>query len=316
MKMPAMLRSTKIFVLLLFSTTAFAQVDMERELHAKFETELKDINRNFHGVLGAEFVDLTDGQKISLNADTVFPTASTIKVAILLELFRQAEQKPDLLKQQRPFAARDGTGASGMARLLSAGSLISIEDIAKLMINLSENTATNLLIDEVGMDNVNRLISTLGFSHMKLQRKMLAREAGARGQENIATPAEGAALMTRLAQCEVPVSKASCDRARQILEIPQDPHPAKDAIPRNIPIAFKWGGLEGVVNGWAIVSLPDRPYVFAIMSTFGEDDGAAAVRAASEAAFHYYSRLARANAYGVRNSLDVVRKERANQKKP
>jgi len=197
-----------------------------------------------------------------------------------------------------------------MAALIGSDSAISIEDIAKMMINLSENTATNLIIDEVGMDNVNRLISSMGFKSMKLQRKMLAREAGARGEENIATPAEAAALMTRIAQCEVPISKASCERVRQIMEIQQPPHPAKDPIPRNIPIAFKWGGLEGVVNGWAIVNLPDRPYVFAIMSTFGEDDGAAAVRAASEAAFHYYSRLARANPYGVRNGLDVVRKQR------
>ena len=152
---------------------------------------------------------------------------------------------------------------------------------------------------------------------MKLQRKMLARDASAHGTENIATPAEGATLMTKIAQCEVPVSKASCDRVRQILEIPQDPHPAKDPIPRDIPIAFKWGGLEGVVNGWAIVGLPDRPYVFAIMSTYGEEDGAASVRAASAAAFAYYSRLARANPYGVRNGIDAVRKEKANTpKKP
>jgi beta-lactamase class A len=299
---------------LLCCTTLFAQADMPQELRAKFETELKHISENFHGVLGAEFVDLTDGQKITINADSVFPTASTIKVAILIELFRQSEQKPGLLKQQRPFTSNVG---GGMTRLLSADSMVAIEDIAKIMINLSDNAATNILIDEVGMDNVNRLISSLGFTHMKLQRKMLASDLSAHGQENIATPAEGAALMTKLAQCELPISKASCDRARQILEIPQDSQPAKDPIPRNIPIAFKWGGLEGVVNGWAIVNLPDRPYVFSIMSTYGEEDGAVAVRAVSAAAFSYYSRLARSNPYGVRNGIDAVRKERATtQKKP
>jgi beta-lactamase class A len=299
---------------LMGSSMTFGQSDLPRELRTKFEADLKQLNDNFHGILGAQFVDLTDGTKISINADVVMPTASTIKVPILLELLRQSEQKPDLLKQQRPFDPRDGTSGSGMARLLGPGSLVSIEDIAKMMINLSENTATHLMIDEVGMDNVNRLMATLGFKNMKLQRKMLARDFSARGQENISTPAEGAAIMTKIAQCELPLSKASCDKARQILEIPQDSHPAKDAIPRNIPIAFKWGGLEGVVNGWAIVNLPDRPYVFSIMSTYGEEDGAATVRAVSEAAFHYFSRLARANPYGVRNGIDAVRK--AAPKKP
>ena len=312
--MPAMKRGLVILAIALTtSVSSFAQDTMQRDLKTKFESDLRTIQTNFHGIIGAEFVDLTDGAKVSMNADAVFPSASTIKVAILLELFRQADQKPDLLKQQRPFVADPQTAGTGIARLISPGSSLSVEDIAKIMINMSENTATNLIIDEVGMDNVNKLIATMGFHTMKLQRKMLAREASARGQENLSSPAEGAEIMSRIAQCELPISKASCQRVRQILEIPQDPHPAKDPIPRNIPIAFKWGGLEGVVNGWAIVNLPDRPYVFSIMSTYGEEDGAAAVRAASEAAFHYYSRLARANPYGVRNGIDTVR---ANQKKP
>src|SRR5262245_47529972 len=126
--------------LMLVCTTSFAQGELQRELRTKFEAELKNINESFHGVFGAQFVDLTDGQKISINADSVMPTASTIKVAILVELFRQADQKPDLLKQQRPFAAKDGTGGSGMARLLGPGSMVSVKDIAKMMINLSENT--------------------------------------------------------------------------------------------------------------------------------------------------------------------------------
>lgn len=311
--MQSIFRWSALIVLVFFSTNAFAQLDMRRELRNKFETELKKINDDFEGVFGAQFVDLSDNQKISLNADGVFPTASAIKVTILLELFRQADQKPDLLKQQRPFTANAQTANSGMARLLSAGSLISVEDVAKLMINLSENTATNMLIDEVGMDNVNRLIATLGLTKTKLQRKMLASELQAASQDNLSSPADAATLMTRIAQCELPLSKPSCERVRQILEIPQDSHPAKDPIPRNITIAFKWGGNEGVSTAWAIVSLPDRPYVFAIMTTYGLDN-AKAVRSASEAGFRYFSQLARANAYGGRVALEVMKKEREKQK--
>ena len=97
------------------------------------------------------------------------------------------------------------------------------------------------------------------------------------------------------------------------MEIQQPAHPGKDPIPNNIPIAFKWGGNEGVSTAWAIVNLPDRPYVFAIMTTYGTEN-AAAVRAASAAGFGYYSRLARANPYGGRVPLDVMQKERAKPK--
>lgn len=304
-----------LVTLLLFSGTLFGQqqLDMKRELRTKFEVEIKKINADFEGVFGVQFVDLTDNSKIGLNENGTFPTASTIKVPILLELFRQADSKPGLLKEQRPFAANAQTQNSGMARLLSAGSMLSVEDIAKMMINLSENTSTNLMIDEVGMDNVNKFIASLGLTKMKLQRKMLASELQAASHDNLSSPADAATLMTRLAQCELPISKASCDRARQILEIPQDPHPAKDGIPRNIPIAFKWGGNEGVSTGWAIVNLPDRPYVFAIMTTFGIDN-AKAVRAASDAGFRYFSQLGRANDYGGRVSAEVMKREREKQK--
>lgn len=275
------------------------------DLRAKFEAELAAIDADFEGTFGARFVDLTTGEAVSLNADRVFPTASTIKVPILVELFRQAESRPGLLAQQRPFAV-NGAAEGGMARLISPGSSLSLEDIAKLMINLSENNATNILIDEVGMDSVNALTASFGLKTMRLQRKMLDRDSQARGAENIASPADAAALMTRIARCELPVSQPACARIREIMEIDQPPHPAKDGIPRNIPIAFKWGGLEGVSAGWAIVDLPDRPYVFAIMTSFGTDN-AAAVRAASDAAYSYYGRLARANAYGSRVSADVMR---------
>ncbi len=284
-----------------FAASAHAEADLRAQVKEKFEAKLRGIDASFDGVLGAEFVDLTDGQTVALHADATFPTASAIKVAVLIELFRKAEANPGLLQQQRPFAANEHTADSGMARLIGSGSSLSLQDIAKLMINLSENTATNLIVDEVGMDNVNRLTASMNLKSMRLQRKMLESEAQIENRENLASPQDAASIMTLIARCEIPVSKASCAAIRQIMEIPQPPHPAKDSIPKDIRVAFKWGGMEGVSVGWGIVSLPQRPYVFAIMTTYGkEPQSAATVRAVSEAAFDYYSRLARANLYGAR----------------
>ena len=288
-----------IIALTVGTAPLFGQEDLQDEVRRKFEMALSKIDDDFEGTFGAQFVDLNTGEKIGHNADYVTATASAIKVAILMELFRQAEKKPGLLAEQRPFRANEATSRSGMARLISAGSSLSLEDIAKVMINLSENSATNILIDEVGMQNVNDLIGSLGLTTMKLRRKMLDRDSQARGEENVSSPADAATLMTKIARCDLPISKASCDRVRQILEIPQPDHPGKDPIPSNIPIAFKWGGLAGVSTAWAIVDLPGRPYVFAIMTAFGSDN-APAVRAASAAGFEYFSLLAGANPYGSR----------------
>ena len=89
------LLGSAIAALALISTNVYAQTDMRVELRKKFEAELQKLNDSFDGAFGAQFVDLTDGQKISINAENIFPTASTIKVPILIELFRQADQKPD-----------------------------------------------------------------------------------------------------------------------------------------------------------------------------------------------------------------------------
>lgn len=275
---------------------------MRSILRGKLQAELNHIDDSFRGVLGVELIDLTNGDRIGLNDNRVFPTASTIKVAILTELFRQSEHQPGLLRKQLPFVAGEETRYDGMARLIGPGSSLAVEDVARLMINLSDNTATNLLIDQVGMGHVNALMASLGLRTIQLRRKMLHFTDEAQDRENVASPADAAQLMAKIARCELPLKKASCAAMLQILEIPKTPFPATDPIPEDVPIAFKPGWLEGVLNGWGIVELPGRPYVFAIMTTFGTDN-AVTVRAASAAAFNYFSRLAHANRYGARVSL-------------
>ena len=230
------------FFLLSAPAMGQAQTDPHKDLRAKLEAKLAEINQDFAGSFGAVFVDLTDNSTIQVNPNMVLATASTIKVPILIELFRREDAKPGFLKEQRPYGISEGLGGGGMARLISKDSSLSLEDTAKLMINLSENNATNILIDELGMESVNKLITGMGLKSMRLQRKMLDREAQASGRENISSAADAAVLMTRIARCDLPVSKDACDRLRAVMEIPQPDHPGKDPIPNNVPIAFKWGG--------------------------------------------------------------------------
>ncbi len=185
-------------------------------------------------------------------------------------------------------------------------STLSLEDLAVLMITLSDNTATNRLIDEVGMAAVNRTLGDMGFTRTKLQRKMIQPEASLRGEENVSTPAEAAEIMVRLARCELPLSRASCDRVRQILEIPKE-GAVRQPVPGSVRIAFKPGSLEGVATVWACVELPDRPYVLVVMTNYG-GDGEEAVRRASEVAYGYFTKLARATPYGTRVSPEVIKR--------
>lgn len=268
-------------------------------LKEKLEVELTRIAQEFDGVFGAQVIDLTDGATMGVNAELVFPQGSAIKIPILLELFRRAESRSGLLKERRPMTDAVRTAGSGIIQHFGDGtSELALEDLAVLMIVLSDNTATNMLIDEVSMDAVNRTMGELGLRQTKLQRKMIRPDASARGEENLSTPAEAAALMVRIAKCDLPVSAAACRRMREILEIPKG-GPVRQPVPGNIRIAFKPGGIEGVATVWALVDLPDRPYVLTVMTNYG-GAGDDAIRAASAAVYEYFSRLAWSTPYGTR----------------
>jgi beta-lactamase class A len=276
-------------------------------LKDKLRAELEALADEFDGVLGAEIVDLTDSSRVGVNDGLVFPQGSAIKIPILIELFRQAEQRPGLLQERRAVTQAAQVGGSGVAQHFAPGSSsLSLEDLAVLMIVLSDNTATNILIDALGMEAVNRTLREMGFRDTKLQRKMIQPEASMRGEENLSTPAEAAELMTRLARCELPVSRGSCERIRRILEIPKE-GPVRDPVPVSVPIAFKPGSLEGVATVWAYVELPDRPYVLVVMTNYG-GDGDDAIRQVSDLAYRYFSKLARATPYGTRVPLEAIRR--------
>ncbi len=278
-------------------------------LAEKLQAELEEIAWGFDGVAGIHVVDLTDDRHFDVDGDLVFPQASAIKISILLELFRKAESEPGLLRRRVDMTDAVRTLGSGVLfHLTDGGSSLSLEDYAIYMIVYSDNTATNVLIDALGMDAINRLSASLGAPDTKVQRKMIRPEASARGDENISTPSDAARIMMRIAACDLPMSEASCHRVREILEIPK-PGPVRRPVPGNVPIAFKPGGITGVATVWALVLLPDRPYVLTVMSNYG-GDGDRLVEAASAAAYRYFSKLSGATPYGTRVPLDVKRRVR------
>jgi beta-lactamase class A len=297
----------------LAAAPAAAQAPHRAILKEKLVQELTRISNDFDGVMGVEVVDLTDSSRIGVNENLVFPQGSAIKIPILLELFRRADRDPSLLGSRHSISKATRTGGSGVLQLFTAGgSELSNEDLAILMITLSDNGATNILIDALGMDSVNRTMASLGLKQTKLQRRMITPASSARGEENISTPAEAATVMARLSRCELPLSKKSCDRVREILELPKS-EAVRSVIPDDIAVASKPGGIVGVSTSWALVELPDRPFVITVMTNYGGGDGDTAIREAAKAALAYFTRLQRATPYGTRVPRSVFEATRTRQ---
>ncbi len=303
------MRTLLVAATLLFGTTAFlAAQDEHREiLRGKLQAELERIVDEYEGVAGLHIYDFTSGDRFAVRDDFVFPQASAIKIPILIELFRRAEDDPGLLRKRVELNDEVRTGGSGVLGVLTdGGSALSLEDYAIYMILYSDNTATNVLIDELGMDAINALSASLGAEQTLLQRKMIRPEESARGNENLSTPRDAALIMEKIGNCELPMAERSCWRVQEILAMYKG-GPVRDPIPRSVQVAYKPGGITGVSTVWAAVNLPDRPYVLSVMSNYG-GDGGAVIRAVSEAAYDYFSRLAGVTEYGTRVPLDVKRR--------
>src|SRR6267378_6350805 len=165
-------------------------------LWMKLEKSILDIDRTLDGVMGVAIADLTDGHKYLLHANDVYPQASSIKICVLTELYRQAQQGKLKLTDLYTVKTADLVQDSDIMGGLTPGvTQITLRDLATMMVAVSDNSATNVLIDRVGMDNVNAMLDSLGLAHTRLRRKMMDLEAAKQGRENISTPRE---MMTLL----------------------------------------------------------------------------------------------------------------------
>ena len=268
-------------------------------LWMKLEKSILDIDRSLDGVMGVAIVDLTDGHKYLLHANDVYPQASSIKICILAELYRQAQQGKLKLTDLYSVNAADLVQDSDIMGGLTPGlTQITLRDLATMMVAVSDNSATNVLIDRVGMDNVNAFLNAQGLRDTRLRRKMMDLKAAAEGRENVSTPNEMLNLLQALYRGEI-LNKEMTDDFFKVLSTHKD-----SWIPRNLPddlkIADKPGSLEGVRNDSGVIFVDKRPFVLCVMTTYlhRERDGEEAISNVALAAWRMFDRLARASEYG------------------
>jgi beta-lactamase class A len=298
-----MKRITLLFVAgFLSSQTLCAQQPLapkERILIQKLDAAIHENEKSIDGVFGVYVLDLATNTSLSLNADETFPTASTIKIAILAELFRQAQQGKLSLNETYTLQFSDLVGGSGIAGSLTPGTTkLTLRDVAALMISVSDNSMTNVVINRIGMDNVNALLDSLGLAHTRLRRKMMDIKAAAEGRENVATPHEISGLLEALYRGKV-LNKQFTEDFFNLLSIHKESYIPR-FLPEDLRIANKPGELEGVRNDCGLIFTGKRPYVFCAMSTYvrHEREAGDAIARISFAAWQTFDRLDRSSDLG------------------
>jgi beta-lactamase class A len=285
---------------------AAAGVAEQRPLGAKDEALLSGLERRieavaagFDGALGVAIVDLASGRELLRLADEVFPAASIIKVAVLAELFRQDQAGAGArLDDAYVVDAKDLVPDSAMLDGMTPGvTRLTNRDLASFMIAVSDNAATNVLIDRVGLERVNALLEGLGLRQTRLRRKMLDVAAARAGRENTATPRELARFFAQLQRAEF-LDRPHLQGVLKTLSA--TPRKSFLGLPDGVRSATKWGALEGVRGEAGIVFATGRPFVIVVLTALAGDEARAeaAIAEIGRAAHDVFDRLGRATPEG------------------
>jgi beta-lactamase class A len=291
-------RRALLFGAALLAATGAHATEKEDALLAKLRARVQEVDARLDGVLGLSLKDLKTGATVlEVRPNEPFPTASSIKLAVLYELYRQAEEgKVDLAALTTPPRPRVGGG--GVLQELGDRVTLTWRDLAVMMMGWSDNEATNLLIDKVGMDAVNRRLDALKLPGVRLRRKMMDVAAAQAGRENVGTPAD----MRRLAETVFSGPGLAPERARDlraVAAVPKD-SPFRKVLPEGVTIMDKPGELEGVRCVSAVVDVPGHAYAVSIMTAYlrRDTDGEQAIRDLSAAVYETFDRLARSSELG------------------
>jgi beta-lactamase class A len=271
----------------------------QKILWQKLEASIQDVDQHLDGVMGVAIEDLTAGDHYLLHEDEVFAQASSIKITVLANLYLQAEQGKLKLTDFYTVQASDLVPDSDIMNGLTPGvTRVTLRDLATMMVAVSDNAATNVLIEHVGMQNVNNMLDSLGLAHTRLRRKMMDLEAAKQGRENISTPREMMTLLDAIYRGKL-LNKGSTEDFFKVLSTNKDSWIPRD-LPADLKIANKPGSLEAIRNDSGIVFVEGRPYVICVMTGFlrNEREGEEAISKVSLAAWRMFDRLSRATEYG------------------
>jgi len=288
-----------LFLYTCLAQTAAPSPGKQKILWQKLEASIQEVDQHLDGVMGVAIEDLATGDHYFLHEDEVFAQASSIKITVLADLYLQVQQGKLKLTDSYTVQSADLVPDSDIMGGLTPGvTRLTLRDLATMTVAVSDNSATNVLIGRVGMQNVNAILDSLGLTHTRLRRKMMDLQAAKEGRENISTPREMMTLLDAIYHGKV-LNKDSTADFFQMLSTNKSSFIPRD-LPADLKIANKPGELEAVRNDSGIVFVEGRPYVICVMTAFlrNERDGEEAISKVSLEAWRMFDRLSRASEYG------------------
>ncbi len=232
---------------------------------AELQTQLSTMSLRAPGHVAMEVQDLDTGITSSVNPSASMPAASTIKIPVMVEVFRQLALGNFDLNTTLTLTQSDKDSGSGSISAEPSGRTYSVSRLLTAMITVSDNTATNMLIRLVGRSNINLEMTSLGLEHTKLS-DYIRSSSGSIRRALRTSPADMVALLTAMAH-ERLIDAWSSRQMILILSGQRHNGLLPAPLPAGIAIAHKTGTLHDTLNDVGIVYADSEPYVIAVMTT-------------------------------------------------
>ena len=261
-------------MLLCLSIIATSAAGEERSLAQRIQP-LIDSHR---GRVAVGVEHLENGQKFLHHESDIFPTASLIKFPVLIELYRQADQQTADLDKRLTLRAEDKVPGSGiLTPHFSAGDTLTLRDAARLMIAFSDNTATNLVLDQIGIGSTGETMRKLGCPNTRIHHKVYLRDKTSIDRERSeryglgsTTAAEMLSLLGKLHRHEL-VSREASEAMLAHLKTCEDKQKFPRYLPDGMEVAFKTGSLDDIRTSAGILYSRGGPVAVCVLTADNED---------------------------------------------
>ena len=267
--------------MLLLPFAAFLVVHNPSADASQLEDQLRRIIASSSADVAVAYHSLDGKAELLLDADKPFHAASTMKVPVMIELFRQAQTGTLSLDDSLPIRNQFHSIVDGSSYSLSegddsdsevyaaVGKSMTLEKLCELMITVSSNFAANLLIERLGVDHIRRTVTSLGADGMQVLRGVEDQKAFDKGMNNTTTARGLMVLLDRLAHGSA-VGPDADKRMIEILERQKFNDAIPAGVPAGTPVAHKTGSITRIHHDAAVVFAP-RPYVLVLLVRGIED---------------------------------------------
>jgi len=249
---------------------------------ATLREQLQELSDGFSGIAGIAAHHLDSDEDVALNDTAPFPTASSIKIFVLFELVRQHQRDNAHIWERMTLRDVDKTPGSGMLYDFLDGANLTLHDLAVLMMGISDNTATNMLIGRLGVGGVNEAIREVGLCDTVLNGPIdFDRIRESNDNLAVSTPRDFVSFFTRLLRGEI-MSQGGVDMMLDIMRIQKNIEPIRRYLPFNpyarefgeqqdMWVASKTGSLKGVRCEAGAIQTRRGAYALAVMTKDGQD---------------------------------------------